>query len=340
VAVEIPKSLSILREACARNGVAFEIVDGFSGFVARLTKGPNSHLVGAAGVGVFPINRAAPFAIARDKAFTHDVLRAAGFAVPEGEHFFLRPPNLYVRPPGRERADAIRYAMRLSDGFSRPLIVKPNAGKGAKLVTFIRDQRALEETLDAIATIDEIALIQTFIDAPEYRLFLIDGEIAFVYGKSRPAMVGDGRATVQALCLALEREGPTRFAGLSKSAYLLAELARRGLDLNSVLAEQVRLPVSFISNISASGQFTGFFEPGTDLRHWAKKLAAAVSLRVTGIDAFSRSKLRDIDDIVVTDVNGSPNLGTLFDLGHRELVFDVWETVLRKTFDEPWPEGF
>src|SRR5580693_5823804 len=174
--METPKSLAILKEACARNNVSFEVVDGFSGFVARIGRSGKSLLVGAAGIGIYPLNRAAPFAVARDKAFTHYVLDRAGFKVPQGEHFFLNPQGDYVRPPGRERADAVSFALTLSDNFAKPLIVKPNSGKGAKLVTFVRSEGNLGAALDAIAEIDDVALIQSFVDAPEYRLFLIDGE--------------------------------------------------------------------------------------------------------------------------------------------------------------------
>jgi hypothetical protein len=68
---ELPKSLKILGEACERDAISFAVVDNFSGFVARLSKDGKSVLAGAAGIGVYPLNRAAPFAIARDKAFTH-----------------------------------------------------------------------------------------------------------------------------------------------------------------------------------------------------------------------------------------------------------------------------
>jgi glutathione synthase/RimK-type ligase-like ATP-grasp enzyme len=341
VATETPKSLSILRDACARNGVAFTVLDGFSGFVARITKGTKSCLVGAAGVGVYPINRAAPFAIARDKAFTHYVLKQAGFSVPIGEHFFLHPPGpQYDRPPGRERSDAIRYAGKISDGFARPLVVKPNGGKGAKLVAFVRDQPGLNAALDRIAAIDEIALVQSFLDAPEFRLFLIDGEIAFAYAKLRATIRGDSTTPVRILLGSLSRPGPELGVSFADSLFFRSQLAERGLTLDSVLAAGTDIPVDFVSNISAGGQFAGFLEPREDLKHWARNLAQAVSLRVTGIDIFSPSKLANVDDIVVIDVNGSPNLGTLFELGHRDLVFGVWQTILSKTFDEPWPEGF
>jgi glutathione synthase/RimK-type ligase-like ATP-grasp enzyme len=335
--LEIPKSLSILREACGRNDVRFEIVDSFSGFVARLSKGTRSHLVGAAGIGVYPINRAAPFAIARDKAFTHYVLQQAGFSVPEGEHFFLRPPHQYILPAGRTRADGLRYAHRLSDGYTRPLVVKPNGGKGAKSVAYVCSEHELNHAFDDISPADEIALIQSFIDAPEYRLFLIDGEIAFAYGKTRATIEGDGHATVRALCEVIVQRGIPRVPDLLNSSYFRAQLEKRGVSANSILPRGMEIPIDFVANISAGGALLGLLEPGPQLRAWARRLASSVSLRVTGVDIFSPSGLADVQDILVTDINGSPNLGTLYDLGYRELVFDVWQTILRKTFDEPWP---
>jgi len=333
--MEIPKSLVILKAACEENGVTFRLEDSFSGFVARLTKGNKSHLAGAAGIGVYPINRGAPFAIARDKAFTHYVLARGGFRVPEGEHFFLNPQGDYVRPPGRERSDAVDFAARLSEGYARPVIVKPNSGKGAKLVTFVRSRAELTMALEEIAEIDDVALIQTFIDEPEFRLFLVDGEIAFAYRKARTTIVGDGEQTITSLC----RTAAPLF-DIRRSSFLQAVLRARALDDNSVLPRGEELAIDFVSNISASGRFAGFIEPSSDVREWARRLARTASLRVTGIDVFSRSALADPEDFVVTDVNGAPNLGTLYDLGYRDLVMGVWRNILRKTFDEPWPEEF
>lgn len=336
----LPKSLSILEESCAHEGVSFAVVDTFSGFVVRLSKNGKSVLAGAAGIGIYPLNRAAPFAVARDKAFTHYVLSGAGFAVPQGEHFFLNPPDRWVRPPGRERSDALAYAKTLSRGYELPLVVKPNSGKGARLVTFVKNEAELVVALEEIAQIDDLALIQAFIDAPEFRLFLVDGAIAFAYRKTRSEIVGDGQSSVRALCERLATDRPEPFAALPTSSYLRSQLKAHHLSWDTVLGSNVRLAVDFVSNISASGRFDGFLEPSNALRAWASRLAKTVSLRVTGVDIFSSSKLAETDDIVVTDVNGSPNLGSLYDLGHKDLVFAVWSDILRKTFDEPWPEGF
>ncbi len=337
--MDMPRSLTILREACAENDVAFDVVDTFSGFVARISKGNGSHLVGAAGIGIYPVNRAAPFGIARDKAFTHYVLSRAGINVPEGDHFFVSAPKEgWRRPKGKEPADALAFARRISDGYATPLVAKPNSGKGAKLVSFIRSESALSRALDAISAIDDIAVVQRFIEAPEFRLFLVDGEIAFAYEKARATVAGDGNSSVRALVQTQPARDPS-FSPL-ESDFLKSQLEARGLSMASVLPAGEVLATDFIANISASGRFDGFVAPQPALRSWAGDVAKAVSLRVTGLDVFSCSKLRDPADIIVTDVNGAPNLGTLYDLGHKRLVLDVWKQILQKTFDDSWPEGF
>jgi len=331
--MELPRSLQILREASAASGTAFEVVDTFTGFVARISRGKQSFLVGAAGIGVFPLNRAAPFAIARDKAFTHYVLLGAGFDVPAGGHFFVRPPEGYPLPPGRSAEDGIRFAGRLSDEFQKPLVVKPNSGKGAKHVVFAHSREALARAFTSIATIDNIALVQSLVDEPEFRLFLIDGEIAFAYRKLRPFIEGDGKKSIQALWQDKRHDEVP-------PPYFHYVCQRKNLRPDSILSPGERLEIDFIGNLAAGGQFAGFVQPTPQLGAWALRLAQTVSLRVTGIDVFSHSELRDPGDIIVTDVNGAPNLSTLYDLGHRDLVLAIWRRILDKAFSGSWPEGF
>jgi len=145
---------------------------------------------------------------------------------------------------------------------------------------------------------------------------------------------------VRGLCEVKTRSSPDAEWNPLWSEYLRATLALRRLSLESVLAPGETLAIDFISNISANGRFEGFIEAPKALRDWAKRLAQAVSLRVTGLDLFSHSEFADFGDIIVTDVNGSPNLGTLYDLGHRELVLEVWRDILDKSFENSWPEGF
>jgi len=290
--VESPKSLSILREVCEQTSIEYENLDTFSGWFARIAKGGKSFLVGAAGIGLYPINRAPPFGIARDKAFTHYVLRRGGFRVPEGEHFFLSAKEPYSA--GRGLPDALRYGEVLTNGFEVPLIAKANSGKGANHVWFVRSRASLARALEIIASVDRIALVQRFVDQPEFRLFLVDGEVVFAYRKSRPEIEGDNHSTVEQLC-ASHLPASEAWNALGRE-YLDTQLSLRGLRPSSVLETGTKLQTHFVSNISAHGRLAGFVEPSASLRSWADNLAKAVSLRVTGIDVLSRSGLAEDAD--------------------------------------------
>ncbi|HLF24285.1 MAG TPA: hypothetical protein VI565_10225, partial [Burkholderiales bacterium] len=322
----LPKPLQILSDICAQDGIAFEVLDGYSAHVARISKGGRSFLTGAGKVNIYPLNNAAAVTIARDKAFTHYVLREAGFAAPRGAHFFLtKERGRYRRPPGREHDDALRYAAELSRGFTLPLIVKPNTGSSAKLVTYVRSEAELRAALDEIAQDDEACIVQEFIEAPEFRLFLLDGEVAFCYRKTRALLTGDGQTSVRELFARMKGKPPS-------DAFLRHRLEKRSLTLESVLPAGAIIEADFVANISAGGLIAGFHEADADLRVWARKLARATKLRVAGIDVFSVSELRNLDDAIVTDVNGSPNLTTLHDLGHHDLVWNIWREILAKAF--------
>ncbi len=273
------------------------MVDTYSGFVARIAKGGRSYPVCASKLSVYPINRATAASVARDKTFEHYVLAGGGYAAPPGDYFFLQPPRAgWSRPPGRERADGVAFAARLSDGYAQPLIVKPNAGTGARLVHFVTGEAELHAALDAVAREDEIALVQSFVDRPEFRLFLVDGEIMFGYRKTRASIAGDGRRSVCELCAAL---GSHKQAGaILDSPFLAWRLARRGLTRQSVLPAGERLQIDAVSNISAGGQFTGFVALSDVLRDWARGLARTVGpagdgdRRVLGVGAGRSARHR------------------------------------------------
>src|SRR5262249_32976263 len=160
-----------------------------------------------------------------------------------------------------------------------------------KLVSFVTGEAELDRALDGIAAYDFIALVQEFLDRPEFRLFLVDGEIAFAYRKERPAVTGDGTASIRELC--------ARGGHDHESPYLRPELAVTGLAVDDALPCGTTISVGMVSNISAGGRFSDFIEPSDRLRRWCRALSRTVSLRVTGLDVFSESALADPADIVV-----------------------------------------
>jgi D-alanine-D-alanine ligase-like ATP-grasp enzyme len=110
--------------------------------------------------------------------------------------------------------------------------------------------------------------------------------------------------------------------------FLAHLFATKGLRLESILDDGACLPIHFIANLSASGTFRGLIEPVPSLQHWAQRLFAALPLHVMGVDVFSASALGNTDDFVVTDINASPALTTLSDLGETEAVDKAWDAIL------------
>lgn len=326
--VTLPRSLAILDAVARDAGYGVTVVDRFSGYLLRITDPASGRafLSGSGPLPTFSGNDMVLGALCRDKAFSYQLLEAESFAVPEGGHFFVTQARRDCRPAGRELADALAFAQGLSEGYGRPLVVKPNSGARARHVYLARDEAALRRHMRAIAAEDPVCLIQTLIDAPEYRLFLVGGRVQFCYAKSRPAAVADGVSTVSAL---LEAEAEP---GLIDDAYLELALARRGWRMDSVPAAGERLELGFVANISNAGRFAGLVEVSPAVAAWAERLHRSIPLEVMGVDVFSASSLADADDLVVTDVNGSPALATLHDLGYRDLVRDVWREILQRYF--------
>ena len=87
-------------EAC---GYSFRSLDGEDGYLFEVLDGAR-RAVFAAGAGTpYALNDARAASIARDKAFSAEVLRRASLPVLPGEMFFVTKRWAEMRGPGRER---------------------------------------------------------------------------------------------------------------------------------------------------------------------------------------------------------------------------------------------
>jgi glutathione synthase/RimK-type ligase-like ATP-grasp enzyme len=320
--------LEILRALCAKRGLEFENADPFSSALARIScsRTGRSFFAGTGSLPSYPGNDAVLAGIANDKAFTYALMRRLGVGTPGGDYFFTRKEFIDQRPPGKERDAARRFAAAHFERSDAPLVVKPNRLSRARFVTLARDPDEAMADFEALAAVDLIGHFQPLIEAPEFRLFIVNGEIVFGYRKGRPVIISDGRRTIEALAAS------ARDAGLVNPRYLAQELGRRGLSPQSILPQDEALAVNFIANLGASGDFLGFVAIGESLRGWVRRLHAALPLAVMGIDVFSASSLVDPEDCIVTDVNASPALATLHALGHEDVVEEAWDRILAIAF--------
>ena len=93
---------------------------------------------------------------------------------------------------------------------------------------------------------------------------------------------------------------------------------------------------SAAGNFSVSGEVGSLVEPCPDgLKHVALRSAAALSLRVAGVDLFVESVTNSDDpEIRVVEVNGNPGIRSLENLGRFDLIERIWCEVLRKGLAE------
>lgn len=331
--MKLPDPVSFLAEVAARRGWICEILDQHAGYLCRVSDGRNGFLSGAGKVCAYPLNAAGPAAIAADKTHTANLLTRAGIRTPRGEHFFTTHRFQAKRPPGRMADEAMAFAAGL--GF--PVFVKPNDGSCGAYADAAYGPDDVRRLLADMAHAHAVAVVQELLSGREYRIFVIDGEPVMAYERRAGGLTGDGVHSLGAL---LEQQNRRLIAdGMTPipadSPFLRRQLAARRLTLADIPPAGTALPVSPRRNISAGaavGDFTDRF--GDGLRDYARRVAAAINLRVCGIDVMTPGDLRDIGDFVVLEVNSNPSLSGVAAAGYRDAVLAAWERIAAIWFEE------
>lgn len=318
----LPPALAILREVCLAHGYSFEELDPFARYLARVGNGTISYFAGASNITVYPLNAASAQGVARDKSYSYAILAQGGFQVPRSRQVFVTEQFKDFRPQGRELSTAVSAAESI--GF--PVFVKPNQGSGAKGAQTVHDPDELVYSLVEIAKSDYSALIQEFLGGAEFRLFVLDGQVQFGYRKSRPVVVGDGCTSVEDLIV--------RDRLLVQETYLKHQLSVRSLGLASCLPAAAQVETSPIANLSSGGRLVEFFtEVPSATAQWVERLANTMLLRVFSVDFFGRNGISQPDDFIILEVNATPALATIYALGQRKIVREVWARILRLHFE-------
>lgn len=327
--------LGILTEACQEAGYTYEVVDEFSEALVKVSDGTRHFFAGMSHLGMYPLNSHYGVALVNDKAWSYQVLRKAGYQVPTGDYFFVTDEWREYRPSGKEITDAMAYATQL--GY--PVFVKPNDGSSGYLAELITDAAGLREHLAKIATHSQISLIQKPITWLEYRLFVVDGVVQFVYRRERPTVIGDGQQTVQEL---IEKHNAVILVEKHRinphTDFVAKKLLEQGLTLVSILPLGQKLEVAAHANLAGGGKLCEYQEVVPNWVHdWASGVVAALGLRVAGIDVFMPTSLAEAGtentkNWLIIEVNGNPNLAGIYTNGHAELAQKIWIQILHKFF--------
>lgn len=298
-------------------GYAFRSLDGADGYLFEVSDGGRSATF-AAGAGTpYALNDARAASIARDKAFCAATLRQAGVAVLPGEMFFVTARWADMRSPGREPEDALAFAAQAR----YPIFCKPLSASNGLYAEVIESEDAFADYMERVAREHFAILAQPFVRAPEYRVFVLNGEALFSYQKLLPHVIGDGRSALRALVAALPREPEAltpKPRGRDRRGHLLgaADIPR---DNETITLEG---PANRAAGGGANGLRDGAPEPMARL---AVAAAAAIGLKLAAVDLFDLGE----QGLVVIEVNSNPMIATLEDHGRWDLIETIWRANIK-----------
>ncbi|MBL8547947.1 MAG: hypothetical protein JNL81_15895 [Hyphomonadaceae bacterium] len=300
-------------EAC---GYAFRSLDGVDGYLFEVRDGTRVATF-AAGAGTpYALNDARSASIARDKAFCAQVLRQANVPVLPGEMFFVTKRWSQMRSPGREPEDARRCAATAV----YPLFCKPLSASNGLYAEVIENADAFDDYLSRVSAEHFAILVQPFVRAPEFRVFVLNERALFSYQKTPTSVIGDGQRTLQELVSVVPRD-----AGAPA-------LKARGRDAEGHLISATEIPfarqeivLEGPANRAAGGGVSGLRDGAPDaMGALAIDAARAIGLSLAAVDLFDLG-----DGYSVIEVNSNPMIATLEDADRWDLIVEIW----RANFD-------
>lgn len=312
--------------------LTFSDLDNGRGYLFSVSDGTKSFISGAGWICAYPLNSAPAFAVSVDKAHTNAILTRAGIPTIPSSLYFITDTHAKLRPPGHELADAVST---LHDRVL-PIFCKPNAGSRGNFAEVILTQAQFLQYVDRVRTRYDSILIQPVITGAEYRVFCVDDVAFFCTTKSEFYLVGDGVSNLSALISfrnsALEGYGISLIDRHSALEFLAL---KHGLSPEHIPGADEKIALPGRRNLSAGSDVLDFTTdvPGR-LADLARRAAAAIGTRVSGVDIFDISPEQDLSDLLVIEVNGNAAISSLSRIGRDDVVDRIWTTILNTYFTE------
>ena len=238
--------------------------------------------------------------LASDKEGTKQILREAGVPVPRGTVIGY--------------LDDLEGAIADVGGY--PIVIKPldgNHGRGITINITTREQA--EAAYDAAKEVSREVIVERFYQGRDHRVLVIDGKVVAVAERVPAHVVGDGKATIDAL---IERtnEDPRRGEGhenvltkleVDRTTWQLLE--KEGYTLDTVLPADEVFYLRATANLSTGGIAVDRTDDMHPENIWlAQRVAKIIGLDIAGIDVVTADisrPLREVDGVIV-EVNAAP----------------------------------
>jgi len=263
-------STAAIAAAARRRGIPARRVGGLS--LLRLGYGCHRHLVCAA---LTSQTSAVGVDIAADKQLSKQLLAAAGIPVAAG----------VVACSAAEAAAALVE-------IGAPVVIKPLGGNhGKNLTVGVRTAAEAELAYQKAAAVSASALVEALVPGIDYRVLVIDGQVAAAALLRPAAVTGDGTHTIGQLVAEANtdrRRGTGHSRELTRitlDADSLSHLHSLGLDEHSVPAAGQLVTLRRNANLSTGGtskDVTGLVHP--EVADMCRRAAAVAGLDICGID--------------------------------------------------------
>jgi cyanophycin synthetase len=239
--------------------------------------------------------------IASDKQLTKALLAEAGLPVPPGE-----------------AVATLAEAQEAARAIGRPVVLKPlDANQGKGVSTAVSGDDAVAAAYERARPWSDRIVVEAFVDGDDYRVLVVGEQVVAAARRVPPRVVGDGRSTLREL---VERENADPARGDDHENVLTKipldeaaaeELARQGLDFDSVPAEGCRVRLRGNANLSTGGtaeDVTGELHPDTGRA--CVRAARKIGLDVAGIDVVCTDIRQPLSAQhgAIIEVNAAPGI--------------------------------
>ncbi len=265
--------------------------------------------------------------IACDKLETKEIFGEMGLPVPKGY-----------------QASTLEEARTIMDKLGTPVVVKPvdgNQGKGVSLN--ISTPEELLRAFEVGQRYGKEVLIEEYIQGNDYRLTVVNGELAAASHRLPPFVVGDGVHNIRQLIQKvnadnLRGEGHEKpLTRIKIDQVVLMTIYRQGLTLERILPEGEKVFLRENGNLSTGGtayDVTEMVHP--ENKQLVERAARIIGLDIAGIDLRTEDISRPISRYggAIIEINAAPGIRM-----HHYPTAGKVRNVAEKIVDMLFPKG-